>query len=133
MKVVLYAVLSASMSLPTVSAAQMVSSGQTSEICPGRPNEPPIIQNMPVQEAYRTLLLQAMYSAYRYELVVQTGTCSCENRFPSWEPVVEYYLENYARLEDEWDVMDAQRPYDAAKRLHREPHRTICVQQGNWR
>lgn len=134
MKIIL-ATLTTSICLGVSSGAvaQMVTAPETEQICPDRPPEPELLENMTVREVHRKLLVQNMYYAYRSQLVVESGECTCENRFPSWEPVVKYYLENYARLEDRWDIDAAQEPYEDAKEAYREQLREICVAQNNWR
>lgn len=112
--------------------AQMVTTEEATEICPERPGEPAIIENMDFREAHRTLLLQRMYTAVSFQEIVETGDCSCDKRFPPWEPVVTYYLENYAMIEDRHEIYAAQDPYDDAVNATRRQVREICVAAGNW-
>lgn len=112
--------------------AQMVTTGEATEVCPDRPGDPAIIENMDFREAHRTVLLQRMYTAVSYQNITETGDCSCDNRFPSWEPVVTYYLENYAMIEDRHEIYAAQDPYDEVVNTTRRQVREICVAAGNW-
>lgn len=112
--------------------AQMVTTEGATEVCPERPGDPAIIENMDFREAHRTVLLQRMYTAVSYQNIAETGDCSCDNRFPSWEPVVTYYLENYAMIEDRHEVYAAQDPYDEVVNTTRRQVREICVAAGNW-
>lgn len=119
---------------PASAIAQLVPKPETEEFsfCPSRPGEPLVISNMDVKEAHKSILLQRMYLALSFHTIVSTGVCSCENRFPSWEPIVEYYLENYAHLEDRHEVYAATDTYDESIRTNRIRAREICVARGHW-
>jgi hypothetical protein len=130
-KIRLVAILSATFA-PALGLAQMVSTPEQPEICPERPGEPEIIANMDFRDSHKTRLLQRMYVARSFELIVDQQNCTCDNRFPSWEPVVNYYLEHYAGIEDRHEIYAAQDPYDDAVNARRSEARELCVAAGNW-
>ena len=61
--------------------------------------------NLTVREGYRALLLQQIYRALAAEAVVETGTCSCESRYPGWAAANAIYQERYGDL----DMFEHQR------------------------
>lgn len=117
---------------PGAAMAQLVTPSEGGQVCANKPDEPVIIQNMDTRESHRVRLLQRMYTATAFADIVEAGECTCERRFPSWEPVVDYYLQNYAKLEDRHDIYAAREPYDDVVNQTRTDARTICVEAGNW-
>lgn len=120
--------------VPSISGAQLVAtpSPRPTSACADRPSEPLIIQNMDAREANRVLFLRDMYRAYTFNGIVESGTCSCEQRYPSWEPVVEYYLEHYAIIEDRHELREYGKPYQNTINEHRTIARDICLASGTW-
>lgn len=55
------------------------------DVCPGRLAEPHWTQNIPLRQAYQRILLQNIYRAQNLERIVETGSCTCDIRFPDWE------------------------------------------------
>lgn len=101
-------------------------------VCPSRPSNPAIIENMGVRDAHLTLLIQSMYKAAAYQDIAETRSCSCDQRFPEWEPVVEYYLENYADEDDHNAVRERRSYYRQSASANRPIVRDTCTAAGNW-
>lgn len=119
---------------PTTAAAQLVQSApeQAKAVCPLRPADPKIIQNMDVREGHLTLLLRGMYKAVAYQDIVASGTCECDQRYPPWEPVVAYYLEHYAGNDDHGSIREFRTHYRDSAQSNRAAVREICIADGNW-
>lgn len=58
-----------------------------------------------VREGHRALLLQQIYRAMAAEAVVEAQSCTCENRYPSWDAADSIYQERYHSL----DMFEHQR------------------------
>ena len=129
-----YAVLAISL-FPVSAVAQLVPTPteQVSSTCPSRPAEPVIIQNMGFRDAHRILFIRDMYRAYTFNTVVETGSCSCDQRYPAWEPVVQYYLEHYAGIEDRHELAEHAQSYTATIEAYRSSARDICLAAGTWK
>lgn len=120
--------------LPTIAVAQLVAPAgkQAETVCPVRPDDPAIIENMSIREGHLTLLLKEMYKAMAYQDIATSGTCRCDQRFPSWEPVVTYYLKHYAGDNDHNSVRERRTYYRDAAQSNRPAVREICIADGNW-
>ena len=105
---------------------------ETSEVCPNRPSEPEIIADLDVRESHKRILVQRMYRAAAFQDIVDTGRCTCEVRFPSWDVAVDYYLENYSRIDDQYEVQQATKTYRSSIAANRAKVRELCQTQGNW-
>ena len=116
-------------------AAQLVPepADQAPASCPNRPADPVIIENMDFRDAHRVIFIRDMYRAYTFNNVVESGACGCEQRYPSWEPVVQYYLEHYAGIEDRHELREHGRAYDNTIQAYRGTAREICLAAGTWR
>ena len=113
--------------------AQLVSgSGDEHLVCPDRPPEPELVSNMGLKESHKAILIQRMYRATSYVAILETGECSCANRFPAWDTVVEYYLANYARLEARFEVQERTKHYRNSIEQNRSAVRDLCIAQDNW-
>lgn len=120
---------------PALANAQLVSPSapQNVSACADRPDEPVVIQNMDVREANRVLFLRDMYRAYTFNDIVETGTCDCSQRYPEWQPVVEYYFEHYAGIDDRHELRERARPYRDVIDSRRSQARDICLAAGTWK
>ena len=107
-------------------------SGNQFLICPDRPPEPELVANMGLKESHKAILIQRMYRATSYVAILETGECSCANRFPAWDTVVEYYLANYARLETRFEVQERTKHYRSSIDQNRPAVRNLCIAQDNW-
>ena len=121
--------------MPSVAVAQLVSgpTPQTASVCAKIPAEPAILQNMDGRDANRVLFLRDMYRAYTFNDIVETGKCSCKQRYPAWEPVVEYYLEHYSRIKDRHELRENAEPYHNTINNYRAAARNICIASGTWK
>lgn len=120
--------------MPSRAVAQLVPAPveRQPSVCPDRPADPPLIQNMDFREAYLSLFIKDIYKAYAYNEIVETRTCDCDQRFPPWDTVVGYYLENYAGIDDRNEVRERNRIYEDSYRQNRSAVRDICMTVGNW-
>ena len=105
---------------------------ETSEVCPNRPSEPEIIADLDVRESHKRILVQRMYRAAAFQDIVDTGRCTCEVRFPSWDVAVDYYLENYSRIDDQYEVQQITKTYRTSIAANRAKVSELCEAQGNW-
>lgn len=121
-------------SMPSNLMAQLVPNPaeRATSVCPVRPADPAIIVNMDFRDADRSILLKNMYKASAYNDIVQSGTCSCEQRFPPWDPVVKYYLERYAEEQDANVLRERRSYYLRSSNINRPSVREICTTAGNW-
>ncbi|MEH6739025.1 MAG: hypothetical protein V7695_10850, partial [Sulfitobacter sp.] len=55
------------------------------DVCSERPNEPDWMQNIALRDAYQRVLVQDIYRAQNMERVVETKSCDCATRFPTWD------------------------------------------------
>jgi hypothetical protein len=116
-------------------AAQLVPAPVLEErgACPNRPPEPVALTSMDFRERSNLgILLKNMYKATAYSNIAQTGTCTCEQRFPDWQPVVDYFLENYAGETDRNRIRERESFYLKSSNSNRSTVREICTSEGNW-
>ena len=107
-------------------------SGNAFLVCPDRPPEPELVANMGLKESHKAILIQRMYRATSYVAILETGECSCANRFPAWDTVVASYLANYARLETRFEVQERTKHYRHSIDQNRRAVRDLCIAQDNW-
>ena len=100
-------------------------------VCPDRPAEPVWMQEIPLRQAYQRVLVQDIYRAQNLERVVETGSCDCETRFPSWDAAEAVFRERHAS-DERWEMLEASDTYNRrAKDVHLEA-KSICEAEGNW-
>ena len=102
-----------------------------SDVCINRPAEPEWMQNITVREAYKRVLVQDIYRAQNLERIVETGSCSCGTRFPSWEAAETEFRERFAKTE-RWEMLEASDTYNRRANALRPDAMTICEAEGNW-
>ena len=113
--------------------AQLASApGDELLVCPDRPPEPELVSNMELKESHKAILIQRMYRATSYVAILEAGECSCANRFPTWDTVVDYYLANYARLEARFEIQERTKYYRNSIDQNRPAVRDLCIAQDNW-
>ncbi|MGZ2259961.1 hypothetical protein [Roseobacter sp. A03A-229] len=113
--------------------AQLVpGSGDQLLVCPNRPPDPELVTKMGLKESHKAILIERMYRATSYDTILETGECSCANRFPAWDTVVEYYLANYARLEARHEIQERTKHYRHSIDQNRPAVRDLCIAQDNW-
>jgi len=101
------------------------------DVCPDRPAEPVWMQEIPLRQAYQRVLVQDIYRAQNLERIVETGSCDCETRFPSWDAAEAVFREKYASNE-RWEMLEASDGYNRRANAARTAAKAICDAAGNW-
>ena len=102
-----------------------------SNVCSGRPNEPDWMQNIALRDAYQRVLVQDIYRAQNMERVVETGSCDCATRFPTWDSAEVTFRENHADA-DRSEMLQASDIYNRRANNLRPQAQAICEAAGNW-
>ena len=101
------------------------------DVCPDRPAEPVWMQEISLRQAYQRVLVQDIYRAQNLERIVQTGSCDCEIRFPSWDTAEAVFRESYAS-DERWEMLQASDGYNRRANAARTAAKAICDAAGNW-
>ena len=101
------------------------------EVCPDRPAEPVWMQEIPLRQAYQRVLVQDIYRAQNLERIVETVSCACEIRFPSWDAAEAMFHERHAS-DERWEMLDASDAYDRRANDVRLDAKAICEAADNW-
>ncbi len=101
------------------------------DVCPDRPAEPLWMQEIPLRQVYHRVLVQDIYRAQNLENVVETGSCDCATRFPSWDTAEAVFRERYASAE-RWEMLQASAGYNRRANTARLEAQVICEAAGNW-
>ena len=101
------------------------------DVCPDRPAEPVWMQEIPLRQAYQRVLVQDIYRAQNLERIVETGSCDCEIRFPSWDAAEAVFRESYAS-DERWEMLQASDGYNRRANAARTAAKAICDAAGNW-
>jgi hypothetical protein len=123
--------LSASVAYPAEAQTVRTLESDTPRVCPEQPPQPEWVDNIPLRESHNKLLIQQMYRAQSMQAVADSGDCSCETRFPSWQKTETRFLETYAGL-DRWKASERTEEYRATANEYRRIAMPICEEQGNW-
>lgn len=105
--------------------------GRSFDVCPDRPAEPLWMQEIPLRQVYHRVLVQDIYRAQNLERIVETGSCDCETRFPSWEAAEAVFRERYA-TDERWEMLQASEGYNRRANAARPAAQAICEAAGNW-
>ena len=89
------------------------------------------MQNITVREAYKRVLVQDIYRAQNIERIVETGSCTCDTRFPAWEAAETEFRERFATTE-RWEMLAASDTYNRRVNALRPDAMAICETEGNW-
>jgi len=117
---------------PLVAERNLIPSLESSpDVCSRRPNEPDWMQNIALRDAYQRVLVQDIYRAQSMERVVETGSCDCATRFPTWESAEGTFRENYANA-DRSEMLQASDTYNRRANELRPQAQAICETAGNW-
>ena len=54
------------------------------------------MENIALRDAYQRVLVQDIYRAQNMERIVETGSCDCATRFPTWDSAEGTFRENHA-------------------------------------
>ncbi len=100
-------------------------------VCPDRPVEPVWMQEIPLRQAYQRVLVQDIYRAQNLERIVETVSCACEIRFPSWAAAEAVFRERHAS-DERWEMLRASDAYNRRANAARPAAKAICEAAGNW-
>lgn len=118
--------------LPSAAERNLVPTiGSAPDVCFERPSEPGWMQNIALRDAYQRVLVQDIYRAQNLESIVQTETCNCATRFPSWDHAESTFRETHAGAE-RWEMLQASDTYNRRANELRPQAQTICEAEGNW-
>ena len=101
------------------------------DVCPDRPAEPVWMQEIPLRQSYQRVLVQDIYRAQNLERIVETVSCACEIRFPSWAAAEAVFREVHASGE-RWEMLQASDAYNRRANAARPAAKAICDAAGNW-
>ena len=101
------------------------------DVCPDRPAEPVWMQEIPLRQAYQRVLVQDIYRAQNLERIVETVSCACEIRFPSWAAAEAVFRERHAS-DERWEMLRASDAYNRRANAARPAAKAICDAAGNW-
>ncbi|ATG45609.1 hypothetical protein [Phaeobacter piscinae] len=101
------------------------------DVCPDRPAEPMWMQEIPLRQACQRVLVQDIYRAQNLERIVETESCDCEIRFPSWDAAEATFRERYAN-DKRWEMLQASDAYNRRANVARPAAKAICDAAGNW-
>ncbi|MEQ6204774.1 hypothetical protein ABMC88_17160 [Sulfitobacter sp. HNIBRBA2951] len=101
------------------------------DVCSERPNEPDWMENIALRDAYQRVLVQDIYRAQNMERVVETGSCDCASRFPTWDKAEVIFRENHADA-DRSEMLQASDTYNRRANELRPQPQAICEAAGNW-
>ena len=101
------------------------------DICSERPNEPDWMENIALRDAYQRVLVQDIYRAQNMEWIVETGSCDCATRFPTWDSAEGTFRENHADA-DRSEMLQASDIYNRRANELRPQAQAICEAAGNW-
>jgi hypothetical protein len=101
------------------------------DVCPDRPAEPLWMQEIPLRQVYHRVLVQDIYRAQNLERIVETGSCDCDTRFPSWDAAEAVFRERYAS-DERWEMLQASEGYNRRANTARLEAQAICEAAGNW-
>ena len=101
------------------------------DVCSERPNEPSWMENIALRDAYQRVLVLDIYRAQSIERIVETGSCDCATRFPTWNIAEGIFRENHADA-DRSDMLQASDTYNRRANDLRPQAQAICEAAGNW-
>ena len=101
------------------------------DVCSVRPNEPDWMENIALRNAYQRVLVQDIYRAQSMARIVETGSCDCATRFPTWDSAESTFRENHADA-DRSEMLQASDTYNRRANELRPQAQAICEAAGNW-
>ncbi|WP_305970549.1 MULTISPECIES: hypothetical protein [unclassified Mameliella] len=132
MRTTLLVISIAAAAFPAAAERDLVPSlDSASYVCVERPAEPEWMRNIAVREAYKRVLVQDIYRAQNLERIVETGSCSCDTRFPAWEAAEMEFRERFDSAE-RWEMLEASDTYNRRANALRPDAIAICNAEGNW-
>ena len=106
-------------------------SPQQYRICNDRPARPTWMDEINPREAYKALTLMDLYELRAWEQIVETSSCNCGIRFPSWESAAIEFNERYL-MASAAEHTTAQRNIRQQRNDLRHAVQDLCEAQGNW-
>jgi hypothetical protein len=100
-------------------------------VCPDRPAEPVWMQEISLRQAYQRVLVQDIYRAQNLKRIIETESCDCATRFPSWDAAEAVFRESYAS-DERWEMLQASDAYNRRANGARPAAKAICDAAGNW-
>jgi len=117
---------------PLLAERNLIPSLESSpDVCSERPSEPDWMENIALRDAYQRVLVQDIYRAQSMERVVETGSCDCAARFPTWDSAEGTFRENHAGA-NRSEMLQASDIYNRRANELRPQAKTICEAAGNW-
>lgn len=104
---------------------------QQYRICNDRPARPTWMDEVHPREAYTVLTLMRLYELRSWEAIKETGDCSCDVRFPSWDAASAEYEERFA-TSTQAEHTQAQLTLRNEQNQIARDVQDICEAQGNW-
>ena len=101
------------------------------DVCPDQPPEPQWMQDIDVRDSHKRLLIQQIYRAQSMQRIVETQSCECPTRYPSWEAAEGVFVKHFAASEY-WDIVEATSTYRRQANELRRKAMPICEAAGNW-
>ncbi|WP_245814901.1 hypothetical protein [Litoreibacter ascidiaceicola] len=101
------------------------------DVCSERPDEPDWMENIALRDAYQRVLVQDIYRAQSMEWIVETGSCDCSVRFPTWDTAEDAFRKNHAGA-DRSEMLQASDTYNRRANELRPQAQAICEAAGNW-
>lgn len=101
------------------------------DVCPNQPPEPEWMQNLDVRESHKRLLIQQIYRSQSMQRIVESQSCECPTRYPSWGAAEGVFGEQFAASEY-WDIVEATSEYRRQANELRREAMPICEAAGNW-
>ena len=84
-----------------------------------------------LRDAYQRVLVQDIYRAQSMGRIVETGSCDCATRFPTWDTAEGTFRENHADA-DRSEMLQASDTYNRRANELRPQAQAICEAAGNW-
>ena len=117
---------------PLLTERNLIPSLESSpDVCSERPSEPDWMENIALRDAYQRVLVQDIHRAQNLDQIVQTGSCDCELRFPTWDSAEGTFRENHADA-GRSDMLQATDTYNRRANELRPQAQAICEATGNW-
>jgi hypothetical protein len=117
---------------PTIAESKLIPSSESvPDVCPERPDEPDWMENIALRDAYQRVLVQDIYRAQNIERIVETGSCDCATRFPTWDSAEGTFRENHANA-DRSEMLQASDTYNRRANDLRSQAQAICEAAGYW-
>jgi hypothetical protein len=101
------------------------------DVCSERPNEPDWMQNIALRDTYQRVLVQDIYRAQSMERIVETGSCDCATRFPTWDSAENTFRANHTNA-NRSEMLQASATYNRRANELRSQAQAICEAAGNW-